>query len=232
MLYFGCGGEILVESIQENMLFLKSLVKGISAQFGENCEVVLHDLKQPYDRTIVAIENGHVTGRKVGGPGTNLGLELLSGNVKQGNKYNYFVQTPDGKILRSSSIYIYNKNKQAIGSVCINLDITEFIMAEKTIQTLTNNSLDHEIKESFVTNVGDLLDILIQEANSYVGKPVARMSKEDKMKGILFLDEKGAFLIKKASDRIAKFFDISKFTLYNYLEEAKSSKNENPHVDT
>ncbi|NEU31989.1 transcriptional regulator [bacterium LRH843] len=217
-----------MEDIQENITFLKSLIKGIAAQFGENCEVVLHDLKKPFDQTIEEIENGHVTGRKIGGPGTNLGLELISGNVKEGDKYNYIAQTRDGKILRSSSIYIYNKSEQVIGSVCINLDITEFIMAEKTIQTLTKYSLDNEVKESFVTNVADLLDILIQESNSHVGKPVAMMSKQDKMKGILFLDEKGAFLIKKAGDRIASFFDISKYTLYNYLEEARSSKKESP----
>lgn len=214
-----------MESIQENIDFLKSLVKALSLQFGKNCEVVLHDLSRPYDETIVAIENGHVTGRKAGGPGTNLGLQLLSGNVKEGDKYCYITQTKDGKILRSSSIYIYNKEGKAIGSLCINFDITEFIMAEKTIQTLTKNSFGSEVKESFVHNVEDLLEVLIQEANAYIGKPVARMTKEDKMKGILFLKERGAFLIQKSSDRIANFFDISKFTLYNYLEEAQFRQN-------
>lgn len=214
-------GGVVMEDIQENIRFLKSLMKGIAKLFGENCEVVLHDLKRSYDQTIVAIENGHVTGRKVGDPGTNLGLELLRGEVHEGDKYNYIAQTKDGKILRCSSVYAYNQKGQAIGAICINLDITDFIMAEKTIQSLTNGGMDNVVKESFVTNVEDLLDTLLQEAYLYVGKPVAKMSKQDKMKGLLFLDEKGAFLIKKASDRIASFFDISKFTLYNYLEEAR-----------
>ena len=45
------------------------------------------------------------------------------------------------------------------------------------------------------------------------------MSKEDKIKGLKYLDSKGAFLIKKAGDRVTKFYDISKYTLYNYLEQ-------------
>ena len=51
---------------------LEQIAKAIAAQFGSNCEVVLHELsgKSAYS-SIVAIENGHVTGRKVGGWGTD-----------------------------------------------------------------------------------------------------------------------------------------------------------------
>jgi len=35
-----------------------------------------------------------------------------------------------------------------------------------------------------------------------------------------YLDSRGAFLIKKAGDKISKFYDISKYTLYNYLGSA------------
>ena len=44
-----------------NIDFLKRLAKGIAAQFGSNCEVVVHDLKsEDPTSTIVAIENGHI----------------------------------------------------------------------------------------------------------------------------------------------------------------------------
>lgn len=46
---------------------LKQIAKGIAAQFGSNCEVVVHELsEQSAYHSIVAIENGHVTGRKIG----------------------------------------------------------------------------------------------------------------------------------------------------------------------
>ena len=38
----------------------------IAAQFGSSCEGVIHDLKLHPDHSIVAIFNGHVSGRKVG----------------------------------------------------------------------------------------------------------------------------------------------------------------------
>ena len=52
---------------------LKRLAKGLAAQFGEDCEIVIHDLTgDSRKKTIVAIENGHVTGRKVGAPSPTL----------------------------------------------------------------------------------------------------------------------------------------------------------------
>ena len=44
--------------------FLFQLARGIAGQFGPNCEVVVHDLaSNDPESSIVAIENGHVTGR-------------------------------------------------------------------------------------------------------------------------------------------------------------------------
>jgi predicted transcriptional regulator YheO len=210
-----------MKSIEDEKEFLFSLVTGIAEQFGTECEVVLHDLTRPYESTIVAIQNGHITGRKVGDPGTNLGLEILRGTNQDGNRFNYLTQTKDGRILRSSSLYIKNKEEVTIGSLCINCDITHLLMAERSLQSMTLSGRQPEINEMFATNVNDLLDVLIQEASEYVGKPVAAMSKEDKTKFIRYLDTKGAFLIKKAGEKILSYLSISKFTLYNYLEESK-----------
>ena len=69
--------------------------------------------------------------------------------------------------------------------------------------------------------MADLLDELIAQSVKLVGKPVALMSKEDKVKAIRFLNETGAFLITKSGDKVCKFFGISKYTLYSYIDEAK-----------
>ena len=46
---------------------LKQIATGLAAQFGDNCEVVVHDLaRNVAESSIVHIENGHITGRKVG----------------------------------------------------------------------------------------------------------------------------------------------------------------------
>lgn len=56
----------MMENIKDELNVLLPVVRCIAAQFGNQCEVVLHDLSQGYESTIVAIENGHITGRKVG----------------------------------------------------------------------------------------------------------------------------------------------------------------------
>ncbi len=44
------------------------------------------------------------------------------------------------------------------------------------------------------------------------------MTKEDKIKAINFLNDAGAFLITKSGDKVAKYFGISKYTLYSYVD--------------
>jgi predicted transcriptional regulator YheO len=218
-----------LEHINDEIDFLSSLVKGIAKQFGKNCEVVLLDLTQ-YEKygsgLIVLIENGHVTGRKVGDTGTNLGLEVLRGTDQEGDKYNYLTKTKDGRMLRSATMYIRNSQGKPIGCICINFDITGLMMAENAIKEFTDLSkINTDVKEVFVNNVNDVLAVLIQEAQELIGVPVAHMTKEDKMKGIKYLDQKGAFLIQKAGDKICDYFNISKYTLYNYLDIVRSEQN-------
>ena len=44
------------------------------------------------------------------------------------------------------------------------------------------------------------------------------------MKALEYLDKKGALQISKANVRLCEFFQISKFTLYHYLEEIRENK--------
>ena len=76
--------------------------------------------------------------------------------------------------------------------------------------------------ERITLNVADLLDDLIRQADELVGKPVALMTKDDKVKAIRYLSNSGALLITKSGDKIAKHFGISKYTLYSYLDNSKT----------
>ena len=44
--------------------------------------------------------------------------------------------------------------------------------------------------------------------------------KEDKIKAIRFLNENGAFLVTRSGEKVAKYFGISKYTLYSYLDKS------------
>ena len=218
-----------MNSVADEAEFLNSLIEGLAEHWGPKCEFVVHDLQdQPYDKSIVAIINGHVTGRKVGDCGTNLGLEVLRGTDNGGNKYNYITQTKEGKVLRSTTVYVRNDAGTVIGAICINFDITDLLMAEQALTSITNHSLfveeGHRVEEVFAHDVNELLDTLIQQSIQHIKKPVAHMNKDDKLEGIHFLDERGAFLIKKSVDRVARFYDISKYTIYSYLDQTRTRR--------
>ncbi len=204
--------------------FYLTLAKGIAQQFGPNCEVVVHDLQSgDIENSIVAIENGHVTGRKVGDGPSHVVLEALKGDRTQLKDHlSYLTRTQDGRILKSSTIYIRDDDGTAVGIFSINYDITLMLAMENSLKDFTNTEITTREPEAIVKNVNDLLEELIDQSLKLVGKPVALMTKEDRVRAIRFLEQSGAFLITKSGDRVCKVFGISKYTLYSYIEEGKS----------
>ena len=65
---------------------------------------------------------------------------------------------------------------------------------------------------------------LIRQSVALVGKPVALMNKDDKVRAIRFLNDSGAFLVTKSTDKVAKYFGISKYTLYSYIDTNKQQE--------
>lgn len=206
--------------------FLFRLAKALAAQFGPNCEVVIHDLQSnDPDSSIVAIENGHVSGRKVGDGPSHVVLEALNNGGIPEDRLSYLAKTADGKTLKSTTVYIRDVDKQPIGIFSINYDITLMLAMEETLRQFTATAPEQpdDAPEPIAQNVSDLLDELIEQSVKRVGKPVALMTKEEKVKAIGFLNDTGAFLITKSGGKVCKYFGISKYTLYSYMEEAKNA---------
>lgn len=200
--------------------FLKRLAKGISSQFGRNCEVVIHDLTSgDVDYPIIFIENGDVTHRTTSSNASRVVLNALN-HVSDSleDKLSYITRTHDGKILKSSTIYIRDNKNKPIGIFSINYDITELTIAKNCIDSLINHADDIEEANKIPLNVNQLLDDLLEESVKKIGKPVALMSKDQKIEAIQFLNDAGAFLITKAGDKTADFFGISKYSIYNYVD--------------
>ena len=205
------------------MDFLTRLSRGLAAQFGENCEIVVHDIK-PGDETISSIsliENGHVTGRNVGDGPSQAVIDALTEGGAVEDRLSYFTKTDDGKILRSTTIYIKNDEGRVEGVFSINFDITYLALAENAIRSFTGTVDSKNSAPKITSDVESLLDDLIEQSVRLVGKPVAFMTKDDKIKAIRFLNDTGAFLITRSGDKVASYFNISKFTLYNYIDMGK-----------
>lgn len=204
--------------------FLKQLAHGLAIQFGSSCEIAIHDLKtKDLEKSIVYIENGHISNRQTGDGPSGIVLETLQSDPSTiHDKLSYLTKTEDGRILKSSTFYIRDDDGSISYIFSLNYDITAFTAASTAIQSLiaTKDNLPDLTGDSprqITHNVNELLDLLIEQAVAKVGKPVALMNKDDKVAVVQYLDHAGAFLITKSGDKVSSYLGISKFTLYSYM---------------
>lgn len=204
--------------------FLKQLAHGLAIQFGSSCEIAIHNLKtKDLEKSIVYIENGHVSNRQTGDGPSGIVLETLQSDPSTiHDKLSYLTKTEDGRILKSSTFYIRDDDGSISYIFSLNYDITAFTAASTAIQSLiaTKDNLPDLTGDSprqITHNVNELLDLLIEQAVAKVGKPVAMMNKDDKVAVVQYLDHAGAFLITKSGDKVSSYLGISKFTLYSYM---------------
>lgn len=204
--------------------FLKQLAHGLAIQFGSSCEIAIHDLKtKDLEKSIVYIENGHISNRQTGDGPSGIVLETLQSDPSTiHDKLSYLTKTEDGRILKSSTFYIRDDDGSISYIFSLNYDITAFTAASTAIQSLiaTKDNLPDltgDSPQQITHNVNELLDLLIEQAVAKVGKPVAMMNKDDKVAVVQYLDHAGAFLITKSGDKVSSYLGISKFTLYSYM---------------
>ena len=217
--------------MSQKLDFLKQMAHALSKQFGNSCEVVIHDLtKKSIRKSIVYIENGQVTNRRLGDGPSHIVLETLKKDPAQiQDQLGYLTKTTDGKTLKSSTIFVRDEQTNQVAYIfSINYDITNLLFLEDSLKSLTGCDETNDLRkepERITQNVNDLLDDLIAQSVALVGKPAALMNKDEKIAAIRFLNDSGAFLITKSGDKVSHFFGISKYTLYSYLDIIKEQTN-------
>lgn len=205
---------------------LVSTAHGIARQFGKDCEVCIHDLSvKDLEHTIIFIINGHVSGRKIGDGASKVVLETLEA-IEKGDiivdHLGYRTTTQDGRILKSSTVFLKDSTGKYRWVLGINYDVTALMNVDAALQSITTvESHDSNGDGQIPLNVNDLLDNLINQSVKRIGKPPALMNKEEKIQAIQFLRDTGAFLITKSGDKVSNFYGISKFTLYSYIDQSK-----------
>jgi len=216
-----------------NFDFFLRFAEGIQKFLGNQCEVVVHDFRKGFEHSIVYIFNGNVSGRVVGGHSRGAMNFHAGENIeKYKNSRIYFfngIEDGKGKIFKSCTTLIKDTINKLIGSVCLNLNVADLLSAQHTIQNFVKYSMPSlaSLKEEDVdfNNVDDVLTFYMKKCEESEGKPMSLMNKEEKIKALQYLNEKGVFKITKAGVLLCKAFQVSKYTLYSYLEEAKKLEN-------
>ncbi len=216
---------------QKNLEFLKNLARSITSVFGDRCEIAIHDFSD-LKRSLVHIE-GSITKRLIGSPVPDMHYRLLREFGDDApDKFGYKSTTADGKILKCSTTMVRDDEGRIEGCFCINFNVTDFAFLTTAFNDFTfipdkaagndsssNGTSYNDIPGTFAESMESAIDFAVVE----YGKIPSMMDKSDKLETMRTLDKDGVFMIKGSVDYMAKVFGASKYTIYNYLKQIRSS---------
>lgn len=112
---------------------------------------------------------------------------------------------------------------RAIGGTLVDSDGTVIVQSghsqARTVPLEWKGRVVGEVRlPALHTAVGDLME----EAERHYGRPLHKLSREEKQQVVAMLDEWGAFVVRKSVEEVAEQLDVSRFTVYNYLNRAES----------
>jgi predicted transcriptional regulator YheO len=229
---------------------LIELVRPLGKVLPTNCEIVLHDLRK-LPQSIVAIA-GDLTGRTVGGlatdnlvqdPATSLLFEQIARGLAA-DLVSYEIKTSDSRRIQSATTIIRDLQGAPVVVVCINTELENPGEATHygsgSLHTGVAGAAAHrpanEIKylgaepssgsndDVVVRDMSEMASALLGQAIAAEGIPVSMMKKRHKVRVVARLHAGGMFQLRDAMDLVAQALDVSKFSIYNYLNEMNAAQ--------
>jgi predicted transcriptional regulator YheO len=199
------------------------LVNFIADFLGPSYEVVLHDVRN-INNSIIAIKNGHISGRKVGGPLADLSFKHIKENRNSDKKYLLlYGKTKDGRQLKTSTYFIRDERGNIIGMLGINTDISDFVNLKKRMESFINyggnNTIEDREEERFESSIEEIMDSIIDEVITESMLSVEQMDHLKKIEITRKLNLKGVFLIKGSVGNVAEKLKTSEATMYRYIKQ-------------
>jgi class 3 adenylate cyclase len=154
-LYEQYDGDDVVSDNDAYLENFRRIVHHIGRSFpNAGFEILLHNLVNP-SRSLVAIENGEVTGRSIGSGATNLVLDLKTRRQQGTDKINYELNI-GARRFKCTTIPIFRPDYGLIGAICINIDANFMRDAAESRERLTaliDNLLrtDFELDENILS---------------------------------------------------------------------------------
>ncbi|GAB6175324.1 PAS domain-containing protein [Desulfobaculum senezii] len=208
------------------------LVEFLGTFLGKDCEVVLHDTTS-VEKSVVAIANNHISGRRIGAPLTDLALSFLREKQYENRSFimEYSSLSKDGKRLHSATYFIKDADGELLGMLCLNMDVTKVCQVRELLDNMIENggfgaSLSPDIapthgEESFHENIEDLTENMVLNVIRRYNIPPERMTADEKTEIVAELNRKGVFLIKGSVGVVAQYLDASEATIYRYMQKCQ-----------
>lgn len=133
-----------------------------------------------------------------------------------------------------------------VAALCINIDMSSWLTARSLIDFAIDEITygiddDQGVRngqpqvapvefpgEAFVHSVEELADYLIELAMKESDIPVSLMKKQHKLEVVKSLDDRGLFLIRDGVERAAAALQVTRYTIYNYLNELNPDRSSIP----
>lgn len=209
----------------------KVAADAIAAMFGMDCEVAVHDLRNP-THSLVHLANGHVTGRSLGAPIRDLILRVIP-SLEKGEDVlaGYETILENGARLKSTTALIRDDDGHPLVAFCINYDVSRLEAAGAVLAELVGSR--EEKAPAIVDGGGESLDTggllspLVDNVVQGFGVSGARLTREERLEVVGFLYGKGAFRIKGAVPLVARRLGVSEPTVYRYINQTRAKPETN-----
>jgi predicted transcriptional regulator YheO len=201
----------------------KTTMEGLATYYGEAFEIVLHDLTD-LDHSIIKIVNGFHSGRKEGGPVTDLALSMLERIRKNhsGPYISYFSASKYGKPVRSTTIVIFGEHKRAIGMLCINLYLDSPLSS--LLQNLSMAPQTDYITENFINDSNELILRTLEKVKTTVHADDSVHPSLKNKEIVTLLYHQGIFKLKNAVQTVSADLGISKNTVYLHIRSLEEKE--------
>jgi predicted transcriptional regulator YheO len=214
------------------------LMDFLAELLGPRTEIVLHDTSD-LSRSIVALTNGHVSGRTVGGPATDLVLKVLQNHEHDDRDFlaNYLAESRTGGTFRSSTFFIRDAGGDVVGMLCLNIDDEPLTRARDLLAAITATTglvkgADRggageaerppaPVAERLSTNVDELALDGVARIVAAQGVEPHRMTPDEKVAAVRELERAGVFLLKGAVAQVAEALHVSEPTVYRYVKQVR-----------
>lgn len=221
---------------QEMLQMLASTVRAIGSVLPGNAEIVLHDLRNP-EFSIAEISNAHVTGRRKGdsvlaGLRTDKAfISALEESLEQVTLLpDYETFSRDGSPLRSSTAIYRSRNGKPFAALCVNVDNNGIEKALTLLQSLSGMKFKANIPTTEPTgadlpheSIEDLMREIISDATALSSGNRRADAKKAKILAVQKMQERGIFLMKGGVEKAADALGVTRYTVYNYLDELKNT---------
>lgn len=221
---------------QEILQILAAAVRSIGSVLPGNTEIVLHDLRNP-EFSIAEIANAHVTGRKKGDSvlaGLRKDKAFITALEQSQERVtllpDYETFSRDGTALRSSTAVYRGRDLRPFAALCVNVDNNGIEKARELLQTLSgvkrqNSAPLTEMRdaEQAPDSIEDLMKEIISNATGLNSGGRRADAKKAKMMAVQQMQERGIFLIKGGVEKAADALGVTRYTIYNYLDELKNA---------